>query len=297
LSGRKRVLLTGGSGFIGGNLLASPLAAAHELLSPGHAELDLADTDAVDAYFRAHRVDAVVHCGGKPGHRNAPDHEGLLRTNLRMYHNLARHAPDLERMLVIGSGAVYGMRHYQPRMAEAYYGAHLPEDEHGFTQYLCEQHAAGSRNITFLRLFGVFGPGEDYAIRFISNLMAKAVCGLPLTMKQDRRFDYLWAADLAPVLAQWLERSPPERAYNVTPDQTVGLRWLAGQIQVLSGKDLPVQVAQDGLGTEYSGDNRLLRRDFPGFSPTPFQESLPALYRWYEERAGGLRREALLHDK
>jgi GDP-L-fucose synthase len=297
LSGRKKVLVTGGGGFIGSHLLASPLAAQFELLSPGHRELDLCDTEAVDAYFKAQRPAAVVHAAGKPGHRNAPDHTNLLRDNLRMFHNLARHAGELERLVHLGSGAVYGLSHAQPRMAEAHYGAHVPDDEHGFTQYLCEQRAAQSANIVSLRLFGVFGPREDYAIRFISNLMAKAVHGLPLTMKQDRRFDYLWVADLAPVVGWCLEGAPRHQAYNVTPDETVSLRRLAERILALSGQDLPIVAAEPGQGPEYSGDNARLRAECPGFSPTPLGRSLPGLYQWTLEHKDHIQREALLHDK
>jgi len=297
LSARKKLLITGASGFVGRNLAASPLAESYQLLCPGHAELDLTDTAAVDAYFAAQGPDLVVHCGGKPGHRNAPDHEGLLRDNTRMFHNLARHEEGLERLVVIGSGGVYGAAHYRPKMAEGYFAAHVPADTHGLTQYLCEQHAARSRNIVTLRLFGLFGPGEDYAIRFISNLMCKAVKGLPLTMKQDRLFDYLWIGDLAPVLGWCLAQPPAHKAYNVTPDRAVPLRWLAEQIRALSGKDLPITVREAGLGPEYSGDNARLRRDFPAFSPTPFEKSLPELYRWYSGRADAIATEALLHDK
>ena len=69
-----RILVTGGSGFIGRNLVEH-LARSHEVLAPTHAELELADNRAVDAWFRAHEVDAVVH-----GATRAPWIGGLLST-------------------------------------------------------------------------------------------------------------------------------------------------------------------------------------------------------------------------
>jgi GDP-L-fucose synthase len=293
----RRVLLTGGSGFIGRNLLASPLGANYEFLSPGHRELDLVDTDQVDAFFRANRVDAIVHAAGKPGHRNAPDHDALFYSNTRQYFNLARHAPEVERMIVIGSGASYGMEHYLPRMQEGYFGVHVPKDEHGFMLYVTGRDIARSANIVDLRVFGVFGPGEDYAIRFISNMMCKCVHGLPLTVKQDRRMDYLWVGDLAPVLDALLSGEPRHRAYNVTPDETVSLVDLAHRIRAVSGKDLEIRVGAPGQGREYSGDNARLRAECPAFIPTPWERSLPMLYRHYVEHSHEIRREALLHDK
>ena len=54
-----RILLTGGTGFIGRNL-SEHLSEAHGVLTPTHSELDLADNRAVDAWFRTHEVDAVI---------------------------------------------------------------------------------------------------------------------------------------------------------------------------------------------------------------------------------------------
>ncbi|MGH7441918.1 MAG: NAD-dependent epimerase/dehydratase family protein, partial [bacterium] len=82
---RKRVLLTGGSGFLGRNILASFLAREHDFTSPGHSQLDLSDTAQVDAYFRSRTFDCIVHGAVKPGHRGAQDTRDLLQTNARMF--------------------------------------------------------------------------------------------------------------------------------------------------------------------------------------------------------------------
>jgi dTDP-4-dehydrorhamnose reductase len=57
-----RILLTGGSGFVGSNLL-HVFAERHgaEVLAPGHAELDLVDAGAVRRYVASARPDAIVH--------------------------------------------------------------------------------------------------------------------------------------------------------------------------------------------------------------------------------------------
>jgi UDP-glucose 4-epimerase len=293
---RKRILLTGGSGFIGRNILASPLAQEHEFVSPAHAELDLCDTDQVDAYFRSRRFDCVIHGAVKPGHRAARDTRDLLYCNTRMFFNLARHVGQLERLIVLGSGAIYDPARCEPRTPEENFGLRIPADEHGFTKYICGKAAETSDRIVDLRMFGVFGPWEDYAIRFISNMICKALAGLPLTMKQDRRMDYLWVPDLMPVLGHFISHAPRQSAYNVTPDGTVSLLDLAGRVRALSGKDLEIRVAGDGLGPEYSGDNTRLKREVLGFRPTPFDVSLPSLYQWYAEHPDLVERERLLND-
>jgi UDP-glucose 4-epimerase len=294
---RRRILLTGGSGFIGATILASPMAREHDWLSPGHRELDLADSDQVDAYFRAQRINTVIHAAVKPGHRAAADTQALLYSNTRMFFNLARHKDEVERILVLGSGAIYGMDHYAPRMPEERFGLHVPADEHGFTKYVCGQFIEKSSNIVDLRLFGVFGPGEDYSIRFISNMICKALAGLPLTVKRDRRFDFLWIHDLMPVLDAFIRRAPAHASYNVTPDETVSLMDLARRVRDLSLVKPEIRALAEGQGPEYSGDNARLKSEVPGFKPTPFEESLPALFRWYAENPQLIQRERLLHDK
>jgi dTDP-4-dehydrorhamnose reductase len=55
------VLVTGGRGFVGSNLVHVLGEAGDEVLAPSHAELDLIDRDATDAYVRAHEPEAIVH--------------------------------------------------------------------------------------------------------------------------------------------------------------------------------------------------------------------------------------------
>lgn len=293
----KRILLTGGRGFIGRNILESPLARRYEILAPTHAELDLADTDAVDRWFAAHQVDAILHAAVKPGHRAAKDHSDLFLTNTRMFHNLARHADEVETMLVTGSGAIYDMRHYRPLVKEEDWRLHVPADEHGFTKYVCAGAIESSRNIVDLRIFGIFGPHEDYAIRFISNMICKALCDLPLTMKQDRVFSYLWIDDLMPVIDAFLSGPARYRSYNVTPDGTSSLRALADLVLEITGKDLPVTVAEPGLGLEYTGDNARLKNEFPQLKFTTISEAVRALAAWYAARLDAIDRTALTRDR
>lgn len=82
---QKNILLTGGSGFIGRNILESFLSDKYHILAPSSRELNLPDEKSVDAYFESHQIDIVVHSAVKPGHRNAKDFSDLFYTNTRMF--------------------------------------------------------------------------------------------------------------------------------------------------------------------------------------------------------------------
>jgi nucleoside-diphosphate-sugar epimerase len=291
-----KILVTGGSGFIGRNLVER-LLLAHAVLAPGHRELDLEDEASVGKYLGAHRFDAVVHCAVRPGHRNAADPSGQLDRNLRMFLNLASNRSSFGRMIFLGSGLAYGKDHYSPRMAEDRLGAHVPRDEGGFSKYVIARFIEEADGIVELRPFGVFGRHEDYAIRFISNAICKVLFDLPITLRQNRRFDYVCVDDLDRVIEHFLEHDGRHRAYNVTPDEPVELLELARLVLRTSGKDVPIRVAEDGMGAEYSGDNGRLRAEIPDLSFTPVETAVRALYGWYEENRSSIRREALLEDK
>jgi UDP-glucose 4-epimerase len=294
-----KVLVTGASGFVGGHLAGGlgALAGRFQVLAPTHEELELLDSEAVRAYLTAEDVAAVVHCAVRPGHRNAADPSAQVYRNVRMFHNLARCADLYDRLVFVSSGAVYGAEHYRPRMAESFFDAHVPTDDHGFSKYVCGKYAESHPEIVELRLFGVFGPGEDYTIRFISNAICKALFDLPITIKQDRRFDYLYVDDLAGVVSRFLERRPAHGAYNVCGGRTYLLTELAALVLAQARKELPVVVTKPGLGAEYSGDNARLLSEMPDLRFTPMDAAIDALNAWYEARRDALDRDNLMVDR
>jgi dTDP-4-dehydrorhamnose reductase len=56
-----RVLVTGGSGFVGSNLVHVLAAHGHEVVAPTHAELDLTDARATARRIESTAPDAIVH--------------------------------------------------------------------------------------------------------------------------------------------------------------------------------------------------------------------------------------------
>jgi GDP-L-fucose synthase len=293
------VLVTGGSGFIGRRLVLG-LSAVHGVLAPTHAELDLVDADAVRRWLAAHPVDAVVHAAVKPGHRNAADRDHLAERNLRQFYSLVRCRDAFGRLVVLGSGAVYGAQRPVVRVPEEALGDRVPADEHGFSKYVEALWLANDHNAVELRPFGVYGPGEDYAIRFISNACCKALLGMPVTLRQDRRFSYVWVDDLVAVVERALDCGPsglPPGAYNVTPGDPVSLRELADLVIRVSGRDVPVVVRDQGAGDEYSGDGAKLAEALPAVSFTTTEEGVSRLLSWYAGRLDTLEVSAFETDR
>ena len=297
-----RILLTGGSGFIGRNMIENA-SESFSFLAPRHQELDLADEVSVRAWFSHNPVDAVIHSATKPGHRNASDPTSIAITNLHMFSNLfeAAQKANVSRFIFLGSGCEFDMQNYSPKMEETSLGEHIPTDDTGFSKYICTRIMQGVPGYINVRFFGIFGKYEDYAIRFISNAICKALFDLPITLRQDRRFDYTSASDGVRAIKRFLE-VPTNRLtytdYNVTPDESIGLLEIALLVKKVAGKpDLPVIVGETGQGREYSGKNERFMQLFPDFSFTAMEESVQMLYDWYASRMDQLDREKLLVDK
>lgn len=291
-----RILLTGGSGFIGKNII-EVLGKNYDILAPGSRELDLSDEFAVEKFFQRNNIDIVIHSAVRPGHRNAKDPSNQLFVNTRMFFNIIRNAGRFQRLISLGSGAVYDIRKPMIKVTEEYFDTHVPADEHGFSKYIIAKHMEKLDNAVKLRVFGIFGRYEDYTIRFISNAICKTLCALPITIRQNRSFDYLYIDDLIPVLEHFIHKPAQHSAYNVTPDKAVDLYTIAELVRARSGKELPIIVSELGLGPEYSGDNGRLRSEIPGLNFTPLVEAVDRLYGWYEEHFREIDRERLLVDK
>lgn len=292
-----RVLLTGGTGFVGRNL-RERLGGHFEILAPGRPELDLLDAAAVRSFLTRNPVDAVVHTATIPGHRNAPLVRNLGLGNIRMFLNLFRAAADSTRFVVLGSGAEYDVSRDIVKAREDDPLHPVPADETGFSKLVQATVADGRAGFVHLRPFGVYGPHEDWEIRFVSNALCKALHGLPITLRQNRRLDYVWVDDLCGVVARFLRRESDGHAvFNVTPDETPDLLSLARLARDVAGSDVPIIIARDGIGFEYTGDNRRLRGEFPDLTFTPFREAMERLCSFYRARLGEIPRERLMIDK
>lgn len=292
-----KILLTGGNGFIGKNILNSQLAVEHQIIAPSSKELDLTSEDDVTTFFSNNKIDCVIHSACKPGHRNVKDSRNIFYTDMRMFLNLLQNSKKYKKMIVLSSGAIYDQRFEITKAKEEDYGLHLPVDEHALFRRVSADYIARSEKIVEMRIFGIFGPYEDYAIRFISNAICKTLFNLPITIKQNRKFDYIYTKDLPIILDYFINNSVKYKAYNITPDKSVELLDLANEIKRISGTKLPIVIKKEGLGLEYSGDNARLHKEIKDFQFTTHALAIQQLYDWYLDHKYDINKELLLTDK
>ena len=293
----KRILLTGGSGFIGRNILESFLNKKYQIIAPRSYELNLLDTSSVDGYFKDKEFDVVLHSGCKPGHRNAKDPTNLFYANTRMFQNIERHKDKYGKFLNFGSGAIYDTDRSISNVKEEDVFKYLGENEHSFCKYVVGKQIEKLDNFVDLNIFGIFGKYEDWEIRFISNSICKAVYNLPITLRQNRRFSYLFVNDLMPILDWFIENEPRYSFYNIVPDENVELLEIANIIKEISGADLEIKVALDGYSLDYTGSNMRLRGEISNLQFSSLYDSISLLFDIYKNNLNMINKSRLLVDK
>lgn len=290
------VLLTGGSGFIGKNIVKS-FSKTYNIIAPRSNELNLLDQHAVDRFFEQYQIDIVIHSAVKPGHRNAEDTKDLFYSNTRMFFNLVRHQHKYKKMVFLSSGAVYDVTRNLDKIKETDFDEYVPSDEHGFSKYVCGKYIEQAENIIELRLFGVFGKYEDYSIRFISNAICKSLFDLPITLRQNRVFDYLYIDDLMPILDHFINNTPKYSVYNITPTKSIELYQIAEKVVEVSNKSIPIIVGSDSRGLSYTGNSIRLVEEMGDGIFSPIDSSIAKLYKWYHKNKYSIDKQCLLIDK
>jgi GDP-L-fucose synthase len=182
-------------------------------------------------------------------------------------------------------------------MKEEFFGTHIPTDEHGYNKYILGLLFPHYKNAIDFRIFSIFGKYEDYAIRFISNAICKTLFDLPITIKQNRNFDFLFVDDLINVIDYFISTDAKHSEYNITPDHSIELMEVAKTVRSISGKNVDIKVAKEGMAPEYSGDNSRLKSEIQNLKLTPIQNSIELLYSWYNDNRKNIDVSKLLIDK
>lgn len=292
----RRILLTGGNGFIGRNI-REKLSRKYTIFSPSSQELDLLNRQAIAKYLEQNKISDIIHSAVYNQKRRDKNPDADFSANMKMFFHLAEHSNDLDKIICFGSGAEFDKSFPIHQATEQDFGRSVPLlNDYGLSKYLMNLHVRQSENIYNLRLFGVYGPYEDWKTCFISNLCCKAIYGLPLTVRQECVFDFLYVDDLMQPICDLLESSPSYHDYNLCTGKPVFLTEIAETVRAISGKDLEIQILNPGENLEYTGCPERFQKEY-GLTVTGLKQGIEKLYRFYESRADQIDLEVLRHTR
>ncbi len=221
----KRILITGGAGFIGGHIAELLLSRGHQVVAidnlatgkrenlPSNAELvtgDVTDLELLDTIF-AGGIDAVMHIAGQASISLSFSNPAAdLNTNtlgtIRVLQACLKY--KVPRLLFASSMTIYGANPVTPTPEAA---PADPISYYAITKYAAERyvHATAQRpdldfpfNVTSFRMFNVYGPRQSltnsyqgvFAI-FVGNVLR----GEPIRIYSDgeQARDFVHVTDVA----------------------------------------------------------------------------------------------------
>jgi GDP-L-fucose synthase len=170
-------------------------------------------------------------------------------------------------------------------MNESQFGKSTPIDTYGLAKYLIarEVESSKSSNVTNLRLFGIFGPYENFMRRFISNNICRAMANQPLSINRDMLFDYIDVYDLASFLEGLILKLPLNSiSYNFCTGKPLYLSEIAKVIKSEMNLDGETMIKESGLNPEYSGCPKKIFDELGDFEFTPITQSIRSLVNFYK---------------
>lgn len=224
---KKKLLLTGGGGMVGRNLLEHPAIAEFDILAPRSAELDLCNFNEVQAYLRAHQPDMVIHAAGKVGgiQANMREPVGFLLENLDMGRNIvwASRQAGVKQLLNLGSSCMYPRNHNEPLKEDLVLKGELEPTNEGYalakvvTARLCEyimREDASYQYKTLIpcNLYGrhdKFDPAHSHLIPAIIHKVHQAKQNgqesVEIWGDGTARREFMYSGDLADALVRAIE--------------------------------------------------------------------------------------------
>ena len=213
----KNILLTGSGGFIGKHLKKF-LSEKFNLFTPRSFQLNLLDKNAVADYVKANKINFIIH-SASCGVRISPDAtiEEVAKPNIEMFKNLA----DLNLpMITFGSGAEYDKSRPLHKIKEENFGENIPQDPYGYSKYLISKEIEKRENILNLRIFGIYGTGEDKS-RVTSCIVNDNLAHRPILLNQNVVFDFIWIEDFCKIVEFFIENQTKEKFVNVAPTEII----------------------------------------------------------------------------
>lgn len=296
---RMRVLVAASTGFIGRNLYEYLQSKDDiDLYRLDSKNCDFTNEEQVKHFLENNWYDVILMCANYGDGRNKNnDVNKVLEYNMRIVLNFEKCSKLFGKLLYFGSGAEFDKRYDISMVTEQDFGNSIPTDQYGLYKYIVNKIIENSDNMYNLRLFGVFGKYEDWKKKFISNVCCKAVKGIPITIRKNVFFDYLWINDLCKIVEHFIYNECEFHSYNVVNGTPISLIEIAELVKEISSKDIPIYVCEEELGNEYTASNQRLLNELKDFNYTSMQDSIRELYQWYNEREDAIDLYPLLYQQ
>lgn len=270
-----RILVTGGSGFVGSNLIRRLLQEGHQVISIDNYSNGLRDNDSPDVkclnfdiaskknwqLLCGIAIDAVYHLAAQSSNAvSFQNPESDLFVNQLATLNVLDYCREngIKRLIFTSSMSVYGNPQDFPTTVNEQL---RPETYYAIHKAASERYIQISKDIewTIFRLYTTYGAGQNLANReqglvkiFLSYVLNKE----PVKVKGplDRIRDIIHVTDVVDALVKCLDRRESiGQTYNLASGQTISVKNLINKIIIEFGKssDYPIKVEEWDSGDPF----------------------------------------------
>ncbi len=298
------ILITGGTGMVGRNVLDLARARGVAIVAPVRAEMDLLDPDAVARTLRAVRPDIVIHAAGRVGgiEANMREPTAFLTENWDMGRNLVlgARAAAVPRLINLGSSCMYPKDSDRKLSEDDILAGTLEPTNEAYAiaksavARLCEYVSAETPSHSYktlvpCNLFGrydVFDPSRSHlAAAALHKLHTAKATGADVAIwgEGTARREFLYAGDLADAILAAVEHFdslPPIMNVGMGIDYSVNEYYeAAAEVVGFTGKfthDLSRPVGMQWKLMEVS-----LATEWGWTAKTALRDGLADAYAWY----------------
>lgn len=243
----KKVLITGGTGFIGRNVVAELIKRGyevHSLVFPPFApeqkglvqyEMNLMDSNAIDKFLSEHHFENLIHLAwyvGKGCHIADQNIDWTIST-LNLLTNFQKYGGKT----FVGAGTIseyeykfgYLLEDETPTSPETLYGE-SKNSVYKIAKTFCKQHDI---KFKWPRIFNLYGPNEKPQ-RLMPSVINSCLKGEDVKVSDCLKFqDYLHVEDTARGIVEVFE-SDIQGAVNICSGKPVQLRYIVNKIAELT---------------------------------------------------------------
>ena len=237
----KKILFTGGNGFIGRQIIPFIQKAGYEVVRPSSSKVRLeVDREVATLFDDSQYYDAIIHAAIVGGRRDADDDYRVLYTNLNMFETLYKYIDQTDMFINLDSGASYSRPAPVEEPAPDDFGKQIPEDPYGFSKYIIAKRVLDNPKGVNLRIFGCFGEHEE-STRFFNTNINRYINGEPIQLIKDRKMDFIFADDLYKIIKYYLDGNDGPRDVNCVYDRKYMLSDIAEIINHLGPHKVDIQ--------------------------------------------------------
>ena len=297
-----KVLVTGGLGFIGSNLVRELRGRDHDVwlcdvrhsADPKSIRCDVGRYRQVERLFEGHDFDYVYHAAAEYGRWNGEDYyENLWLTNAVGTKNLLRVQARMGfRMVFFGSAEVYG--DYDGVMSEDVMEK-VPirqMNDYAIAKWVNELQVLNSAAMdgtetVRVRLFNVYGPGEHYTPYrgVVPVFIHKALHREPYTVYLGHKRTFEYVEDICRTLSNIIERFKPGEVYNLGSEKQYELKYLSDLILGHLGMNdskVTYREAEPFTTRVKQPDSRKAERALDHKIAVPLEEGIPRTIDWFK---------------